>query len=71
MRWCDGRRNLTKTKRQLDSMLKDKDRTWRDVAEFAACHCQCQSLRLKPWQDVPCHAARATRTTRTRTLSRC
>jgi hypothetical protein len=37
---------------QLDSMLED--RSWEEVATFAAYSCQCDSLRLRPWQDPPC-----------------
>ncbi|MGE5166402.1 MAG: hypothetical protein ACM3IH_20590 [Sphingobacteriales bacterium] len=37
---------------QLDSMLKD--RSWTEVAEFAAYCAQIRSLRLKPWQSPPC-----------------
>ena len=37
---------------QLDEMLKD--RSWIEVAEFAASHCQRRALRLKPWELPPC-----------------
>lgn len=25
------------------------------MAEFAAYHCQIESLKLKPWEEPPCH----------------
>jgi hypothetical protein len=37
---------------QLDSMLED--RSWEEVAQFAAYDLQFDSLRLKPWQTPPC-----------------
>jgi hypothetical protein len=40
---------------QIDSMLKD--RSWDDVAQFAAYGCQMDSMHLKPWQTPPCHVA--------------
>ena len=40
---------------QLESMLKD--RSWDEVAQFAARHQQCKNLRLKPWEIPPCHGA--------------
>ena len=42
------------TRQQIESMLRE--RPWREVAEFAAYGCQCDALRLKPWQPPPCHA---------------
>ena len=39
--------------RQIGSMLKD--RSWEDVAEFAASCCQSRSLHLDPWSLPPCH----------------
>jgi hypothetical protein len=42
------------TRQQIDAMLKE--RPWRDVGEFAAYGCQCDALRLKPWQPPPCWA---------------
>jgi hypothetical protein len=38
--------------RQIDAKLRDEP--WQQVAEFCACHCQRQSLQLKPWQPPPC-----------------
>jgi uncharacterized protein YPO0396 len=38
---------------QIDSMLKD--RSWEEVAQFAARHQQCKKLRVKPWEIPPCH----------------
>jgi hypothetical protein len=40
---------------QIESMLKD--RTWEEVAQFAAQHQQCKNLRLKSWEIPPCHGA--------------
>jgi len=40
---------------QLESMLKD--RSWEEVAQFAAQHQQCKNLRLKPGEIPPCHGA--------------
>jgi hypothetical protein len=37
---------------QIDAKLKDEP--WEQVARFAAYSCQCDSLRLKPWQSPPC-----------------
>jgi hypothetical protein len=39
--------------RQLDAMLED--RPWEEVAQFAAYDRQIANLRLKPWQEPPCH----------------
>ena len=47
-----ARRESPARARQIDSMLRD--RPWREVAEFAAGCCQSRSLRLKPWEIVPC-----------------
>jgi hypothetical protein len=33
---------------------KLKNESWREVAEFAAYACQCDSLHLKPWEAPPC-----------------
>jgi hypothetical protein len=41
--------------KQLDEMVKD--RGWLEAAEFAAYGCQIDSMRLKPWQEPPCHVA--------------
>jgi hypothetical protein len=38
--------------RQIGHMLKD--RTWFEVATFAAYSRQCDTLNLKPWQPAPC-----------------
>jgi hypothetical protein len=40
------------TAAQLDGMLKSGP--WQEVAEFAAFHCQIESLNLLPWQKPPC-----------------
>src|SRR6478672_6805926 len=40
---------------QIESMLKD--RSWEEVAQFAAYHQQCKNLRLKPGETPPCHGA--------------
>ena len=34
-----------------------EDRSWEEVAQFAARHQQCKNLRLKPWETPPCHGA--------------
>jgi hypothetical protein len=36
---------------QIEAKLADEP--WRDVAEFAAYSCQCDALRLRPWQSPP------------------
>jgi len=41
--------------RQIDSMLKDRDRAWTEVASFAASCCQSKSLALQPWESPPCN----------------
>jgi hypothetical protein len=40
---------------QLRQMIKD--RHFDDVATFAAYCCQCQALKLKPWEIAPCHVS--------------
>ena len=40
---------------QIESMLKD--RSWEEVAQFAAYQQQCKNLRLKPGETPPCHGA--------------
>jgi hypothetical protein len=40
---------------QIESMLKD--RSWEEVAQFAAKHQQCKNLQLKPREIPPCHGA--------------
>ena len=40
---------------QIESMLKD--RSWEEVAQFAAKHQQCKNLQLKPGEIPPCHGA--------------
>ena len=40
---------------QIESMLEN--RSWEEVAQFAARHQQCKNLRLKPWETPPCHGA--------------
>jgi hypothetical protein len=42
------------SQQQIDAMLKE--RPWREVAMFEAYGCQCDALRLKPWQLPPCWA---------------
>jgi len=37
---------------QIDDKLADEP--WEKVARFAAYCCQCDTLRLKPWQSPPC-----------------
>jgi hypothetical protein len=39
---------------QIESMLKDRTRTWREVAEFASYSAQIDALKLMPWQNPPC-----------------
>jgi hypothetical protein len=39
---------------QIDRMLQDRDRSWREVADFAVGCCQGWKLRLEPWEDPPC-----------------
>jgi hypothetical protein len=39
---------------QIASMLEDRDRSWEEVASFAASHCQRTSLALMPWDMPPC-----------------
>ena len=41
---------------QIASMLEDRDRTWFEVASFAAFSAQCRSLALQPWESPPCIA---------------
>ena len=36
---------------QIDARLSRED--FQQAAEFAAYHCQCKTLRLKPWQPPP------------------
>ena len=31
-----------------------ENRSWEEVAQFAARHQQCKNLRLKPWETPPC-----------------
>jgi hypothetical protein len=38
---------------QLDSMLQDRSRV--EVAEFAAYDQQIDNMRLRPWEEPPCH----------------
>ena len=40
--------------RQLTEMLTD--RSWTEVAKFAAYSLQNENLKLKPWEEPPCHA---------------
>ncbi len=40
-------------RRQIDSMLADPDREWDQVARFASYSCQCDALKLKPWETPP------------------
>jgi hypothetical protein len=40
---------------QIDAMLVD--RSWEEVAQFAAYGRQFVSLKLKPWQTPPCFVA--------------
>jgi hypothetical protein len=49
-----ARKGARSSQQQIDAMLKE--RPWQDVAEFAAYGCQCDALRLKPWQPPPCWA---------------
>jgi hypothetical protein len=37
---------------QIDAMLQG-GRDWFEVARFAAAHCQCRALDLKPWELPP------------------
>lgn len=39
------------TREQIEDMLATKP--WREAAEFAAYSCQCDALRLRPWQSPP------------------
>ncbi len=41
-------------KQQIDTMLKD--RTFEEVAMFAAYCCQRRALQLRPYQSPPCEA---------------
>ena len=41
---------------QIASMLGDKDRSWEEVAEFAAFCAQNRSMDLLPWETPPCIA---------------
>jgi hypothetical protein len=47
-----GRQRGAAEREQLDGFLREKP--WREVGEFAAYGCQCDTLRLKPWQTPPC-----------------
>jgi hypothetical protein len=38
---------------QLDDMLRD--RPWEDVAQFAAYSRQITTMKLRPWEQAPCH----------------
>jgi hypothetical protein len=39
---------------QLQRMLAQPEpRSWEEVAQFAAYHCQIKNLQLKPWEDPP------------------
>lgn len=38
---------------QIGQMLVTRDRA--DVGRFASYHCQMRALRLKPWEEPPCH----------------
>jgi hypothetical protein len=38
---------------QITNKLKTE--SWREVAEFAAYHCQCRALQVRPWETVPVH----------------
>ena len=40
--------------KQIDAKLKDEP--WEEVAWFAAYCAQIELLKLKPWQQPPCHA---------------
>jgi hypothetical protein len=37
--------------------IKLKHESWRSVAEFAAYHCQCRALQVRPW-DGACPRSR-------------
>jgi hypothetical protein len=39
-------------RKQIDHMLAE--RSWMEVATFAAYSCQCDSIHPKLWQPVPC-----------------
>jgi hypothetical protein len=39
---------------QVRSMLADRSRSWRSVAEFCASHRQIETLNLEPWESPPC-----------------
>jgi hypothetical protein len=38
---------------QVRGMLRDRSRSWLDVATFASYHQQCRNLHLKPWETPP------------------
>ena len=42
---------------QIDSMLKDRDRSWESVASFASSCCQSRNLKLDPWDRPPCRVS--------------
>jgi hypothetical protein len=44
---------------QVRGMLRDRSRSWLDVATFASYHQQCRNLHLKPWETPPIHAGDA------------
>jgi len=42
-----------RTAKQLE--YKEKTYGWADAATFAAYCCQCDALKLRPWQEPPMH----------------
>jgi hypothetical protein len=36
--------------------MMSQGRSFEEVGRFAAYHCQCRILRLKPWETAPCDA---------------
>ena len=38
---------------QIGRMLREDG--WEEAATFASYHCQIDALRLKPWEQPPCH----------------
>ena len=53
--FAQSRASGKQRREQLDSMLED--RSWEEVAQFAAYGRQFVSLKLKPWQTPPCFVA--------------
>ena len=50
---------LTRADEVRDAQIARKlanGQPWESVAKFCAYHQQCSTLRLRPWQQPPCHS---------------